>query len=458
MDQTVNIPFSIRLEPGHSTFKIEVDKKYTDNPNRLFGFSTVTLAPDFYNQQAFKLDLDSEEELKATISHDFQIEVAMEQHVYDSKKYAPPTATKTVAAIIKTINTHFVNNQPEGAKHPPIVIDWVDLSTLGMSPEDRGVHIRSYGNFIYGEPFGDKHIKALPQVWGDVDYLNHYAFPSNPTAYENTRIRINMAPGASITFSNMNMLKSFGFSENQIQDLKKPKFSNPHFTFLTAIANKPIVAGLDTFNTVVHAYPESTNARLSETFTLTTTKQRERKPELLAEDFSAVFQKAGESCNIKLFLEYDDTNHQFKIVFPSDPKIKVAIRVPPYIGHKLGYGHVTKITPDSEVSASIAEVQLKDVEKVSRVQAFDTGMVIISLDQIGSQQTYKFTNTFMALLESDFGGYMTTKMGIEWPRVAVSPFNSVLEFVISRYSETNAPIPLGWKTGAYVRGLLVGKV
>ena len=67
MDQTVNIPFSHKLEPGDSEFTIEVLSRFRDNPNRLFGFSSVTLCPDYFSKKAYKLDMDSERELKAVV-------------------------------------------------------------------------------------------------------------------------------------------------------------------------------------------------------------------------------------------------------------------------------------------------------------------------------------------------------------------------------------------------------
>lgn len=458
MDQTVNIPFNIRLEPGDSSFKIDVDRKYTDDPNRLFGFSTVTLIPDFYNQQAFKLDMDSKEELEANISHDFQIELNTDQQTYDRKKYNAPTVPRTIPAMVKYLNQHFLNNQPIGAKYPPAVIDWVHLLTLNLSPEDRNSYLVEHAMALYGEPFnGTRHVKALPQAYGDIFYLNHLAFPTNPNVYQNIRIRINITAGISLAFSNDTLLKGLGYSAVQIPDTPKHRLDNPFFAFETFIAAKKAATEAAVYNTIVHAYP-AVPRLTSDTFTFVTTKERERKPDNMAEDYSKILKEAGEKLNISLSIEHDAANKKFKIVYPAEEGFKVNLKVTPYIANKLGYGHITYITRDMVNAPYQLDIQFKDVEKVSRVQTFDTGMVVISLDQIGSQQTSQFTNTFMALLESDFGGYMTTRMGIDWPRVAVSPFNSILEFVISRFSETNQPIPLGWKGGAYIRGLLTGKV
>lgn len=47
---------------------------------------------------------------------------------------------------------------------------------------------------------------------------------------------------------------------------------------------------------------------------------------------------------------------------------------------------------------------------------------------------------------------------MELPLVPVSQFRKQLTFVLSKFSERNQPTPLDWKVGAYVRGMLVGKV
>ena len=101
---------------------------------------------------------------------------------------------------------------------------------------------------------------------------------------------------------------------------------------------------------------------------------------------------------------------------------------------------------------------MDNVEALAKVLVYDTGMVVVSLDQQASKQTYQFTNTVMAIMESDNAGIMTTKPGAVYTRVPVSSFNSTFEFVLSKFNEANEPIPLGWKVAAYVRGVLIGKV
>ena len=104
------------------------------------------------------------------------------------------------------------------------------------------------------------------------------------------------------------------------------------------------------------------------------------------------------------------------------------------------------------------EVNIKDVEKTARILVYDVGMLVISLDQRSSQQTHQFTNTYMALLEPEFSGILKSPLLMDMPFVPVSQFRKELTFVLTRFSESNQPMPLDWKVGAFVRGMLVGKV
>ena len=44
------------------------------------------------------------------------------------------------------------------------------------------------------------------------------------------------------------------------------------------------------------------------------------------------------------------------------------------------------------------------------------------------------------------------------PRVPVSYYNPELEFALHRFNEVGEPAHLEWKVGAYIQGVLSGKV
>jgi len=191
---------------------------------------------------------------------------------------------------------------------------------------------------------------------------------------------------------------------------------------------------------------------------LVTTKERERKPNLLVADYNNSINALAKTLNLELSLVHEASEKKFRLVYPDVSGMAINLRVPPYISHRLGFGHVTVIRPSMKSESYPEEIEISNVEALAKVLVYDTGMVVVGLDQQGSKQTYQFTNTVMAIMESDNAGVMTTKPGIEYLRVPVSYFNPNLEFVLSKFNENNEPIPLNLKVAAYIRGLLVGKV
>lgn len=457
MNQTVNIPFSIRLGPEDTAFNITVDNKFLDNPNRQFGFATVTLTPDYYSQQAFKLDLDSTDELKAPVTEEFSLETLYDESAFDVKPYPPSSVSQTVGSLLKNVNAHFERHKPEACIYPLAVFDWIHVSAL--SAQNAEEFYQSKVDDLYLEKQDENTGQFLPDVFKGKFNLNNRAFPTNPNILRLIRTRLTLAPNVTIAFSNTNLPLAFGFSPQQLRHSFKTQIrltNNSHVEFKTLICQNAPSSEKSIYSTKIHLYPSFKFVVLNKQ--LVTTKERERKVVNMASDYGEIFKKSANLLNLKLSLELDATQKKFKFIFPEGTKIKMSIKMPPFIAYKLGYGHVNSITLDSVNLPYPEESEISNVDSIAKVLVYDTGMVVVSLDQLGSQQTHQFTNTVMAILESDPAGIMTTKPGLEFARVAVSPFNPTMEFVLYKYNENNQPIPLGWKVGSYVRGLLVGKL
>lgn len=459
MDQTVNIPFSIRLDAGESRFKINVDKKYTDNPNRLFGFSSVTLTPDYFSRQAFKLDLDSEEELKAITTQEYYIEIDLDKDVFDKHPYSS-TSPVTISSILRNINKHYEQHKPEGFITPLIVFDWHHIDAL--SPKvDKEEFYQSKLSDLYVGTF-DESLKGtdVSSSFQDVVQLNKYPFPTKLKDLNDIVIRITLAPNVTVAFSNDILPTALGFSETQYTQKTKvqSKLHNPSVSAYKSFYCENVISLKNiVYTTKIHTYPTVKHV-VSDKGTVSASKERERKPNLLATDYNNSINTLAKKMNVNFSLVHDAEEKKFQFVYPDLNGMKINLRVTPYIAHRLGFGHVTYIRPSMQSQPYPEEVEINNVEAIAKVLVYDTGMVIISLDQQASKQTYQFTNTVMAIMESDEAGVMTTKPGMEYSRVPVSYFNPNLEFVLSKFNEANEPIPLGWKVAAYIRGVLIGKV
>lgn len=466
MDQTVNIPFSFRLEPGDSSFQIDVSRSFLNNPNRLFSFQSVTVCPDYYSRHAFKLDMDSERELNEVVSNNFDLEIQIDKNLFHSteetKAWGPTLSNVSMNALLKSLNTYFDTNKPPGFIFPAVVFDWFHLSSLSKKGEADTFH-QSLAKDLYGEEYNASiHSNWLPAVYQEKTKLNNMIFPTKikPELADSIRIRMTISPNVTVAFSNDDLPKALGFSDTQM-----PQKKNKQYQFVNDLTNSllPITCFksptmlLQAITTKIHVYPTQTKI-VSPMGVLKTTKKRERNPAHMVQDYNAVINKLAATLNLNFSLEHDVSNKKFKLVYPSATGVLINLRVPNYVGHRLGYGHVNIITPSMTNGSYPDEVPNDDVEKMARTLVYDTGMVVVSLGQRGSQQTQQFSTTYMATLEPEYSGVLTTKCTSDMPKVQVTYFNPSLEFVLSRFSENNEPTPLDWKVGSYVRGTLVGKV
>lgn len=458
MFQSVNIPFSHKLDPGDSEFTIEVPSRFRDNPNRLFGFSTVTLCPDYFSKKAYTLDMDSDKELNAVVKHDFNFEVEYDKNFYTNswEKSSAGNLGETLASI----NSHFQQHKPAGCVFPAVVFDWFDLLSLGRDVNADKFHQEKAEEY-YGEPYdAAKHSNWLPLDYRDKTRLNNMKFPTRPEAMANIRIRMTISANVTIAFSNKDLPEAMGISPNQMPSKvnKQYQFKNVNtdsFIFTRFLIQPKFES--TAFTTKIHAYPTNTFV-VGNVGTLKTTVENERKPAVLAREYGNAFRSLSFQLNLEVTLEHIAAEKKFKIIFPTAPGIRVSIRVPPYVGHRLGYGHVDNIKSNMTSAPYPVDDVTGDLLTRAQVLVYDAGMVVVSLDEMGSQQTHQFANTCMAILEAHESGVMTTKQGVDMPRVPVSQFNKDMKFVLSRFNENNEPIPLGWKDGAYIRGVLVGKV
>lgn len=466
MDQTVNIPFSYRLEPGDSSFQIDVSRSFLKNPNRLFNFQSVTVCPDYYSRHAFKLDMDSDRELNAVVSNNFNLEIQLDKNLFhaseESKAWGPTLTGASISAVLKSLNNYFEANKPAGFIFPAVVFDWFHINTLPKSVDSDAFH-KSIAKELYGEEYNEtKHSNWLPAVYREKTRLNNMIFPTKlkPELLEFIRIRMTVAPNVIVAFSNEDLPKALGFSDAQMPEKKNKQvqFANPLTNSLAPMVcfNAPTLT-LASMTTKVHVYPQQTFV-VSSTGVLKTTKQRERNPSLMVQDYNTPLSSLAATMNFNLSLEHDETNKKFKLVYPTAKGVVIHLRVPNYVGHKLGYGHVDLIKPSMTTVPYPQDVSSDNVEKMARTLVYDTGMVVVSLGQRGSQQTQQFSTTYMATLEPEYSGVLTTKHAMDMPKIQVTYFNPSLEFVLSRFSENNEPIPLDWKVGCYVRGTLIGKV
>lgn len=462
MDQTVNIPFNLKIEPGDSSFTLDLSQVSVHHPKLRYGFTTMTVCPDYYSTQAFKLEMDSPRELKEIIKNDISLEIELEKDVFDQRTWQPSTQANNIGQVLKSINNHYERYKPQGCLLPLVVFDWVHLESLSAGTDFVKFH-KDSANIFYGEAYDEtKHNNWLPVAYQGNGKLNNMLFPTVMTkdVISLIRIRMTVAPNVTVAFSNNDLPEAMGFSPSQIGSKIRNQihFKNANVrsferTFCQLIPN----VTSKVYSTKIHLYPTETFVQ-SPVATLQTTKERERNPDFMALDYNATITSLANLLNFNFQLQNDATKKKFQFIYPTNSGILINIKVPIYIGHKLGYGHVEYIKPSMVNASYPGDLDIQDVEKTSRILVYDIGMLVVSLDQRSSQQTHQFTDTFMALLEPDFSGILKTPLMLDMPFVPVSQFRKELTFILSRFNESNQPVPLELKIGAFVRGMLVGKV
>lgn len=466
MSGNVNIPFRKRLEIGETNFSINVPRKFLGNTDRTFGFQSITLLPEYQSKQAFAYNMDPQSELHTLVKNDFQLQVSYEDGFYNKETSTwtfSPTLT-TMNLLLKHLNTHFDSKKPPGTLYPPVVFDWVSL--IHVADDDmRKSHQDSAVSF-YGVEYNEAlHGNALPPSMNSIKSLNNMMFPTNTSEelLDLIRIRMFLAPNVTVTFSNEVLPRLMGFSESQIPSRNSKNqiaYINPNtdkFEFFICHDMLKFDITPDARGVKMHLY-SSQNFVYSPLSVFQTTRGRERIPEQLAEDYQRSLTLSARLLNLFMNLEYVKAERKFKISYPNNNNVSINIITKPYVSRQLGFEATDVIKHKTVPSALAPDVDVKEIEQKARALVYDTGMVVIDLSQQVSQQNSYSGTATMATLEPFFDGVMRNPPRLEMPRVHVTYFDPILKFDLYRIGDDDQPHPLDWKVGAFVQGLLVGKV
>lgn len=461
MNQTIYIPFFKRLEPGESTFIIQLDGNHSE---KCFELATVSLVPDNFSQQAIELGLEQQDAmLNELIADSAFYEVRVTDGIYFSYWFRPRPTPAYVPQLLQYLNNFAKLIKPRGFLLPPVIFDWIHIDAKNKSNKDAfQIHV-NLSEELYGEKFDPlKHKGFLPENIIEIDnFFNNLKYPTNSEVLDKIRIRKTYMTNVSSYFVNDQLLKLLGFSEQQA-------------SFTTEINKAARFSGLTTNsrNVFVAENPPSRAKVMSATrwyvspiksvtrspsFNFTTTAKNSRQPNLLVNDYNNSLKSVNLQTNLNLQLQFTKETNKFSFTFPQKDKAEVELHVPPKLAARLGYGYVSKIDRYTKNRKLPVKTSIKKVGIISKVQVYDTGMVFINLSQLASTSTQQYTNALVSVLEPKSGGYLSSNVNNKYSKFKVSQFNQTLEFVLSRFNETNEPVPLGWRTGAYVRGVLVSK-
>jgi len=431
----------------------------------MFGFTFVTIIPDYYSLQALMHDMEAPEQ--GNTEEEYPIDL---RFVYGDGYLAPGTGRQYIqtddhvqtSKMLKQINAHFDRIKPTGSIFPPVIFDWYVEHYTEADMDITEFH-KLVADACYEEAYNEAtHGNALPVSARNLN-LNNLLFPTSkdPDFLSTVRIRMTIAPNTRVAFSNESMLEHFGFDESQIparSPLKQINFINQFPTQFVQFVSQKGQAYETTKgkNSKITVYPFSRLQEGKRSY-IQTTRMREINPVEFVDDVKKAIEKIGRECNQTISVSFKGDENQFHMDYPVHAAIKVEINVPPKVAKLLGFQTTNQIVSPQQPSQLTLPSDIETSEKKARTWAFDVGMIFINLEQHFSSHNHQFTNVTMAILEADYPGTMSTRGNQNMPSVQVTYYSPDMEFVAYRFSEKGYPMHLGLQISVYVQGVLEGK-
>jgi len=403
----VYVSFKTRIPAGSCKFVVKVPKLNTD---RHFFFSSLFLTPDFYSLEAEKENLDDPDVLNTPISYKLQLKTVftLSNALHPAEFWFPKSYTKHSELVEKT-NNFFEVKKPSVCPHLGCFYDWTDLRYQEEEGETWDEFVRKMALVYYNVPFDEsKHFNALPPSARSIPGANNYLFPTelNRENLDHLRIRLFLAPNINATISTVGQMKSLGFTKEQ---LAKKQY------------NRVV---MESYNTPGYSIIEAEGP----------------------------------------MLEIFNNKNQFKLAAIANCTLIVAKD----LAERLGFGLITDITETNKKGERVDDnIDVSKSEARARALGYDTGVLIVTNEGTSSNLMSGFSDQFMCCL------YPTSTGTFEIPMLesCFSPptmsmpqqFQSASGFVpitfkVSRFLDTDEPVNLDWKNGAFISGLLRGVV
>ena len=461
-------PFKNYVVAGSNTFTVPLPQQWIQN--RGFYFEKIYLLPDYYSKQAAAYNLDPQMEL----SEEMLFQLALTLRYTSSKTFYPdPFDVRTVSLKTK----QFINqlNQSMETKKPTIfqkIPFFIDYSLTDYDVEvDPLDEIKEQAMILFGENFdATKHLNALPSSIQSVPHVNNVIFPGSldEDTLEMIRLRLWIAPHTKVTFSNDLILKQMGFHPSQLgsrTDQKQYIVGNNTERWQTLEASQRpqmSVSAPSGLRITVGPIADNLSTKL---FTFKIKREEYLKNTTLQNKLNTFLQKLGTVVNIKLGLDYDITNHKFKLKLDTDNSLYIVLHLTPELSKRLGY-HLTPFI-DGKLPSEVVldQPDLKDIESKAKSLVLDCGMVLVCLDNASSTTLVGSNDLIMTCLFPDAQGLLCSYNSCVEPNMVrltthiAGPDNTInVKFNLLRLYEDQELKKFEWTVGAYIYGVLRGRL
>lgn len=473
MSDEVSTPFRIVIPSGQATFNVKVPKHHLTS-DRKFYFNHLHVAPDFYNKEAEKLQLDADPEMDKMINYPVQVKVEYKDigSVYGPNFKNSTTVNQTQDAIEK-INDHYEHYKPDFCYTSPFFIDWIDTAVHeDMDPKK---YVPMLAKSYYNEYFREVlHGDRLPSSVRSLDGVNNYLPPIGtmvvPDLFEQRiRLRIWMAPYTRAVFSsNLPFVNEFGFGAGQFGEPFKNQYhlvnKSDHWLPVLTSERAPskIIASKIDFRMAVAAYNTPNVNRLL----ITNMSRRDwQHDEKVIVYLRELFKQASTNFNVIFSLTYSLDEKRFAFHFPTSDEVNVSISCLPEFAMRLGYGPEHFITKGMKAQPQQERQSYIAAQTKALAVVYDTGPIICTLDNVSSNTTSGADDQFMAALYPHMSGTLSMPQSLCSCRTNAAHINILTQstaafipitFRLLRIYDDEKSSNFSWTQDAYVYGVLQG--
>jgi len=468
------VPFKSRVPPGGSTFDIPIPKTYL---NRTFSFDNIMMIPDAYVHQAEQYNEETEEELEQVETYDVYIRVKfLKEKIikFYGPKFLQETKMKNTLGLVQAINAFFEFNKPTGIVSTPVFFDWLDLRFKGTGKEKFDEFYQRMATLYYGEKYDPiKHFNALPLSARKVYGVNNYLFPTIMTGenFEFIRLQLTVAPNTFASFSTELQLMCMGFSQKQIgpryEDSNNFAMINFDSSYYSRFpCQNTISSSLTPTANLLKMFAQVTSFNyMTEKQEINISKRAAEKNQNFELVIKETFQNFEVAANLKFGVIYHTREAKFEFLFPDNQKMtEMQILIPSDLAERLGFDLTTEITPLNNKGKAIIDYDPKETEDRARALAHDTGLIIVSDYNTGTNTTSGINEKYMAALYPTETGSMVVHVNQVCNDQPVMTLEATCmteqyipaTFLLSKFLQHNKLVNLIWNEGLTMQGALRG--
>jgi hypothetical protein len=494
----IPIPFRKVLQPGESDFEVPVHRAFCRD--RCFSFVSLSVVPGYFEQQAAKLDMDTEAELDSETTEYVDCRAVRLHQIADIMEGPKPDLERTfkidnynnmtlTSEYVEKFNNFFLDNKPPHMLSTPFFLDWMD-ARFEDKPLDKLIDSvkKNLANYyqvtdVVKEFTAGIHDSGLPAGLRALPDANYLAFPDVPFSEDITErifLRLHLAPMTKLISSTANIFEFFGF-DVEAQRARNTGDHHSQIVFLNDTYEWMIIPAFDYAPQKLDKTPtkqKKAQAAIKHRIRMgharnevgaeqvfQMSERTSRKNALLMPEIEPLFTQITKMTNIKFGIDFNQAESKYKIRFPPDVSSRVLMS--PNLQKRLGMGshQAVIVTTESEarMDADVETTSDLDTTTMARALVLDTGMSICTPARGVTSSAMFLADNYMAMLLPSVSGTLDMKENscavpnrVVFDDLRFGSENVArLQFRLHRYLNNGDIVPFGWKVNSYVTGILL---